>query len=251
MKIEKLNENQIRCILSKSELEKRNLKINDISYGTAGVKKLFKDMMQLAYVQCGFEANNIPLAIEVIPFQDHASITVTKVQDPDELDSRYSRFASDVDSGSGLLAGLDRLFRSLSGQVSGSDDEDEFYALTDSTQNLPFPDLGEEGIGVPVANHFFYFDGLGDLLLLAHALKEDLSIANTLYKGVNEDGKRCYLLEIERGDLSDEAFNTICGFVTEYGSPCSNLDTFSYYITEHYERMIEGNALQSLRKVAG
>ena len=249
MKIEKLNENQIRCILSKSELEKRNLKINDISYGTANVKKLFKDMMQLAYVQCGFEANDIPLAIEVIPFKDHASITVTKVQDPDELDSRYSRFAPDVDPQNGLLAGLDKLFRTLSGQFLPADEDEDALPFSDSQTSQAFPEFGEEGIGVPVANHFFYFDTLNDLLMLAHSLKEDLSVANNLYKGVNEDGRRCYLLEIVRGDLSDEVFNTFCGFVTEFGSPCSNLDTFSYYITEHYERMIEGNALQSLRKV--
>ncbi len=248
MKIEKINDNQIRCILSKSELEKRNLKINDISYGTPNVKKLFKDMMQLAFIQCGFEANNIPLAIEVIPFKDYASITVTKVEDPDELDSRYSRFASDVDSQNGLLAGLDKLFRSLSGQLSSDDDEDEILSLSDS-QNPPLPDLSPDGLGTPCADHFFYFDELNDLLLLSRSVKEDLEVPNALYKGRTESGKRCYLLKVSKGELSDDAFNILLGFITEFGSPCSNLDTFSYYVTEHYEPMIEHDALKSLRKV--
>ena len=50
MKIEKINDHQIRCVLSKSELEKRELKLSEIAYGSAKVKKLFRDMMQLAYI---------------------------------------------------------------------------------------------------------------------------------------------------------------------------------------------------------
>ena len=108
MKIEKINDSQIRCILTKSELEKRDLKLSEISYGSAKVKKLFQDMMLLADVQCGFKADDLPLAIEVTPFRDYAAITVTKVEDPEELDTRYSRFAPGVDNQGGVLSELDK-----------------------------------------------------------------------------------------------------------------------------------------------
>ena len=34
MKIEKLNENQIRCTLSKADLEDHNIRLTELAYGT-------------------------------------------------------------------------------------------------------------------------------------------------------------------------------------------------------------------------
>ncbi len=63
MKIEKVNDNQIRCILSKEDLDDRQLKISEIAYGSDKAKLLLKDVMQQASYEYGFEADNIPLMI--------------------------------------------------------------------------------------------------------------------------------------------------------------------------------------------
>ena len=83
MKIEKVNDRQIRCTLSKQELEQRDLKLTEIAYGNAKVKALFSDMMRQASLQFGFEAEDIPLMIEVIPFAEYVMVQVTKVEDPE------------------------------------------------------------------------------------------------------------------------------------------------------------------------
>ena len=67
MKIEKINENQIRCTLTRADLEDRHLKISELAYGTEKAKSLFHDMMQQAAFEFGFEADDIPLMIEAIP----------------------------------------------------------------------------------------------------------------------------------------------------------------------------------------
>ena len=48
MKIEKLNENQIRCTLTHADLAARHLKLSELAYGTEKAKSLFRDMMQQA-----------------------------------------------------------------------------------------------------------------------------------------------------------------------------------------------------------
>ena len=48
MKIEKLNENQIRCTLTHADLAARHLKLSELAYGTEKAKALFRDMMQQA-----------------------------------------------------------------------------------------------------------------------------------------------------------------------------------------------------------
>ena len=67
MKIEKVNENQIRCTLTKEDLASRQIKLSELAYGTEKAKSLFRDMMQQANHEFGFEAEDIPLMIEAIP----------------------------------------------------------------------------------------------------------------------------------------------------------------------------------------
>ena len=94
MKIEKINENQIRCTLTRADLEDRHLKISELAYGTEKAKSLFHDMMQQAAFEFGFEADDIPLMIEAIPSSsDSIVLIITKVEDPEELDTRFSKFA--------------------------------------------------------------------------------------------------------------------------------------------------------------
>ena len=93
MKIEKINENQIRCTLTREDLELHQIKLSELAYGSEKAKKLFRDMMQQAQIQFGFEADNIPLMIEAIPVNlDSIILIITKVEDPEELDTRFSKF---------------------------------------------------------------------------------------------------------------------------------------------------------------
>ena len=97
MKIEKLNENQIRCTLTHADLAARHLKLSELAYGTENAKSLFRDMMQQASYEFGFEADDIPLMIEAIPVSsDTIILLITKVEYPEELDTRFSKF-SDAD----------------------------------------------------------------------------------------------------------------------------------------------------------
>ena len=94
MKLEKLSDTQIRCTLSKEDLSQRQLHLSELAYGSEKAKELFRDMMQQASIELGFEADNIPLMIEALPISnDCLVLVVTKVEDPDELDTRFSRFS--------------------------------------------------------------------------------------------------------------------------------------------------------------
>ena len=100
MKIEKISDTQIRCTLSRQDLADRDLKISELAYGSDKAKDLFRELMVQASYECGFEADDIPLMIEAIPVSgDCLVLVVTKVEDPDELDTRFSNFSSYRDSG--------------------------------------------------------------------------------------------------------------------------------------------------------
>ena len=101
MKIEKINENQIRCTLTREDLDSHQIHLSELAYGTEKAKNLFRDMMRQAHSQFGFEADNIPLMIEAIPINaDSIILIITKVEDPEELDTRFSKFSPSTPSDS-------------------------------------------------------------------------------------------------------------------------------------------------------
>ena len=145
MKIEKVNENQIRCTLTKADLADRQLKLSELAYGTEKAKDLFRDMMQQAAYEFGFEAEDIPLMIEAIPLSSECIILIiTKVEYPEELDTRFSKFApssydeSDTDYDDADDDGADSpesdvldLFRKLK-DTSAASNSKEFVPLPDA-----------------------------------------------------------------------------------------------------------------------
>ena len=93
MKIERINDNQIRCILDRQELAEKNIKLSELAYGSEKAKELFHDMIRQAAEEVDFEVDNCPLMIEAIPTnKDTLILVITKVENPDELDARFSRF---------------------------------------------------------------------------------------------------------------------------------------------------------------
>ncbi len=69
MKLEKIDDNSIRCTLSSLDLSSRNLNLRDMTYGSQAAKQLFNEMMQKARVELGFILDNTPLVIEAIPLR--------------------------------------------------------------------------------------------------------------------------------------------------------------------------------------
>jgi adapter protein MecA 1/2 len=93
LKIERINENQIRCTLTSVDLSARNIRLSELAYGSDKTRNLFREMIQQASIETGFDADDIPLVIEAIPLNSGSiMLIITKVEDPEELDSRFSRF---------------------------------------------------------------------------------------------------------------------------------------------------------------
>jgi len=76
MKIEMINEHQIRCTLTREDLESRQINLSELTYGSEKAKSLFRDMMKQAADDFGFDAEDIPLMIEAIPLSNEAIMLI-------------------------------------------------------------------------------------------------------------------------------------------------------------------------------
>ena len=58
------------------------------------IKNILRDM-GISVIECpGFEADDIPLMVEAIPLSSESiMLIITKIEDPEELDTRFSRFS--------------------------------------------------------------------------------------------------------------------------------------------------------------
>ena len=243
MKIEKLNENQIRCTLTKDDLATRQIKLSELAYGTEKTKELFRDMMQQASVDFGFEADNIPLMIEAIPLPTECIVLIiTQVDDPDDLDTRIGKFAPGEanhfeeasELGSALPEGADNvldIFRKLIERhlKEGSKEEKEEKAMALAHElDLTRP---------------YFFPELDSVISVAHVLKDCYKGLNTLFR-LKKDG--CYCLVVRKSNHTPEEFNKISNILSEYGTHEKYASANEAYLEEHEELMIKDEALQKL-----
>ena len=245
MKIEKISDNQIRCTLTRADLADRQLQLSELAYGTEKAKSLFRDMMQQAAFEFGFEAEDIPLMIEAIPSADSIVLIITKVEDPEELDTRFSKFAPSsiadakkkntpgkLEGAEGLLDLLGKVQESFEAQAAqtakaASETSDDNTDKKDSGNNI----------------RLFSFPVMENVLKAAHLLAPMYHGSNTLYKD------EMYLLALAQSDHSTADFNRICNMLSEYGALESASGATFAFLEEHCETFLSGNAVQQLANI--
>ena len=249
MKIEKLNDNQIRCTLTPADLEERQLKLSELAYGTEKAKSLFHDMMQQAAHDFGFEANDIPLMIEAIPTSpDSIVLIITKVENPEELDTRFAKFSpspqgKNSDKGSSpfdhlkKLEGADEflnLLRQVHDAVSGVPTE-----KAEKQTNVPVTESEEKTASI----RLFSFSTLDSAIKASKLLVSMYEGGNTLYK---DETSEIYILVLTQSPHTASDFNRICNMLSEYGLPEPGNSATLAFLEEHCEVIVAKNAIQIL-----
>lgn len=256
MKIEKINDNQIRCTLTKEDLANRKLKLSELAYGTEKAKSLFRDMMQQAAYEFGFEANDIPLMIEAIPISAESIILIiTKVEDPEELDTRFARFTPVEESD------LDDVLP-VASEPDGADDILDLFnkirevkkkamesAAAKAAKQTKQPEIQEpkapettEDESFNLTRLYRFYD-LDTVIRVAGVLRGHYNGTNALYK--DPETKAFYLI-ISKSDHTPEEFNKVCNILTEYSSGAKFKPATEAFYAEHMECVLAENALQKL-----
>lgn len=270
MKIEKVNDHQIRCTLTREDLADRELKISELAYGTEKAKSLFRDMMQQASFEFGFEAEDIPLMIEAIPLNSECIVLIiTKVEDPEELDTRFSKFAPSIhDSEEDLDDMLDNLsegaddvldlfkrihdgkFADAKYQDAESSDSSAMNVAPQKSREKASKNNGNETDSLNEKEkemvRIFSFDSISTIMRISHVLVTCYDESNSLYK---QDATGRYILTVFKGHHSPVEFNKVCNILSEYGSVEKYASASEAYLEEHFNPIIKEHALQSLSQI--
>lgn len=252
MKLERVNDHQIRCTLTRADLAARQLKISELAYGSEKAKSLFRDMMQKASYELGFEADNIPLMIEAVPISSESILLIiTKVDDPEELDTRFANFAPSVhenDSDNNI----DELIHSLT-----SDTDNVLDLFKKIRQNIANAEGSVTETKDPVedipysANSFeltkaYSFNTVDEVTKVSKLLQNFYFGQCSLYRNPKMNK---LLLIVHKGSHTPEDFNRVCNIISEYGISEKFTDATAAYLEEHGELIIKNNALQTLASI--
>ncbi|MBQ8624970.1 MAG: adaptor protein MecA [Agathobacter sp.] len=258
MKIEKVNENQIRCTLTKEDLADRQIKISELAYGSEKARSLFRDMIEQANYEFGFEADDIPLMIEAIPLSgENIILQITKVEYPEELDTRFSKFSeggeeeedsssetnmfSDIQGADDILGLFQKMKEDLEEQVKEKESQVENISVPLSSKES-VSNVKEKEIPVNLTK-MFEFRNLEQLERLAHVLGGYYTGRNDVYKDENKN--RFYLL-IRKCKHTPEEFNKVCNIISEYSAQKKYSSATEAFFMEHGKLILKGNALQVL-----
>ena len=288
MKLEKLSDTQIRCTLSKEDLSQRQLHLSELAYGSEKAKELFRDMMQQASIELGFEADNIPLMIEAIPISnDCLVLVVTKVEDPDELDTRFSRFSkinmddsfdedfSDIDDTDfeemDFLDDEDDIDMDdepLPFSPSSDFDNADSDASTSSKERSAIDDAldliapftqaiaqaKKEAMRKKKENRssvqdcqYYSFQNFSQAAQLGAFLAPFFEGESSLYK---DSFSNNYYMILRKTQSENDTFHRACNIAADFGVRISASYATPAYVREHFETILEENAVEMLGELA-
>ncbi len=253
MKIEKINENKIRCTLTREDLDSRHMKLSELAYGSDKAKSLFRDMMQQANYQFGFEADDMPLMIEAVPVStDSITIIISKVEYPEELDTRFSKF-TDTEESNDFMSGIESVAKQTANDILN------IFKEIDEKNKKKYSDDAEKGQFIPLSDStdvksvvktapvdifkLFRFNKLETVLRISKVLSVFELGKNSLY--LSPDKKDYYLI-LHKSDMTPEDFNKVCNILSEYSTQFSLNSASLAFFEEHQEPIIKNDSLQKL-----
>lgn len=270
MKIERINDNQIRCTLTSFDLSVRNLNIGELAYGSEKARGLFREMIQKASNEVGFEADDIPLMVEAIPLSNESvMLVITKIEDPEELDTRFSKF-SDTDNddsfsgyspdqgGSYEAASANDIldwFQKIQQESKAKETlhkkkskSEDFIPLDQAVRHEPKETVpSSPAIEIPVdLTKLFLIHNLDIMSKISNVLDGYYHGDNTLFR---DSQSHIFYLVVHKSSHTPEEFNKVCNILSEYSTQINFSDSIEAYFNEHFDCIIRSRALQQFAAI--
>ncbi len=208
MKMERLNEHQIKIYLAKEDLIQRDIKIIELVYGGQKAINFFKELMKIAEKEHDFYIKNSNVMVEAIPISvDSITLIVTKAEHPQDIEK--------------VLNKATKRAQKL------KDELEEILAENPNTNCI-------NNISA-----LYSFSNIDTIISLSKRLNSIFKGKSTIYK-INHT----FFLYLEPSKLCD--FSKIDAILKEYGQQhICTLET-KFYFLEHAQSIVKNNAIYKL-----
>lgn len=244
MRISRVNDNQIKAVLTRQDLAARNIRLSEFVYGSAKAKELFNELVMKANLELGFNVeNDAPLMVEAIPMgkEDNSlMLLISKVEYPEELDMKYSDFTEADENASGFSEYMDEETPSIGASFL----EKLKAAMTVQASNLEGDaEPLEEVVDTEGFTRLFAFNKLDDVMRLAAIVEPIHEGASSLYRDEEEN---VYYLVVQGKGCRAENFNKVCNILSEYSLQLKYMRSGEAFFKEHLKLIRADDALEVL-----
>lgn len=230
MKIERINDNQIRCTLNKEDLEGKETLLNELAFGSGKAKELFRELMNKASAELGFETNDIPLMVEAIPVSKECLILViTRVDDPEEFSSHYKKISKNVAPENIHIAPDSSLLDFLNGGSDSPLNEQE------DSMNLALADPSMS---------IYCFRTLEDVAVAARLVKHHTTTSSLYKDPLNQSYYLTIHIPSDSGNSSE--MEEIHSVLSEYCRRLPNTYATKALFNEHLNTIIKIRAIEEM-----
>lgn len=219
MRIEKINENQLKVILNHSDLAERNIDLIELVSGSDKTHSFIMEMMEIALSEYDFKPANAPIIVEAAPLSvDSFMLIITKV----------SGDAADAKRAGGGETRIDII--------------SEISKYVQSKKQFTKPQKPYQPAKQPERHTIFFFNGLDDAIKACSRLRGVFEGKSLLAK---LDGR--YYLFLHNTQISARPqIARLDACLSEYGAKFRANLLFEHYLREHGEVIISEYATVKL-----
>lgn len=209
MRMERINDRQVRCVITAQDLEERKISLNELKYGSRETKELFHDMLSAASSKYRFNEEGLPIMIEAIPVSaDELLVIISAVEDAEELDPHFAKFA-DVES------------------ISPENSEEEKTAGF----------AAQERLMETVRSCLLDMADIDAVIRFCRKIGPVYPGHSALYRKEHAEGY--YLALMRPEDMSGKDFNAVLNSVMEYADLVPGGTVLAAYLKEHDKPVME------------
>ncbi len=259
VKLERINENQIRCTLDSADFHMRQMTLKELTYRSPKAKELFRELLEKASKELDFDAEDMPIVIEAIPTSEESvTLLVTRVEDPEEFDPRFARFAptqtesDDLDDkeeetfSDSLFERADEIIELVRKFTEKLPDDENKMEITDEEDELPFSAPATDKNKITNLSRAYVFSSLDEICEVAKIIAPSYDGENSVYKDTT---KGHYILVVYQSSHTATEFNIICNQLSEYSEVLRGGNYAITYCEEHFKVISDGRALQVLQNL--
>lgn len=226
MKIERINDSQMKFMLTKTDLDRRSLDVADLAYGSTKTQELFQDIIDTACKEFSFNTEDTPLMIDAVPTSKTSiMIILTKVSNPvtyQESDNGFRKLGDNSD----FLPLAPKPIEGLK-DVKEQDRKNKRILKNSNNRNM-----------------IFSFNSFNELNRIVSSV-ESKFVESSLYK---YNGK--YVLNVTVKKENFDRIQYIEHVLNEYGERVNGVENLvSAYIKENGELLIKKNAIDVISRI--
>ncbi len=232
MKIERVDENTIKCYISTEEMEKYQIEYSDFLSRTDKAQELMKTIIRQAHEEVGYVPPKFAFEMQIMMVPDQGMVLTFTEKEPFDVNDQAkvdAFIASLKEFVSKLLQQKERLVKG--GQTAGP-----------AKDTAPVRDAINRIRELKVDEAVFSFASLSQVIGYADILPAGLRIQSSLYK-MNDD----YFLYLKQGSASYDRFGRACAQALEFGDLYRVESGCDEMLKEHGECLIAEKAVRKLR----